>query len=1109
MIRYILGAASSGKSLEIHQMIGERLGKVKQLLIVPEQYTLQAEIDLIRDLNVEGIIDVEVMSFNRFCTRVLSETGGIEATEINHLGKAMVLRSLLDQHAEELLVFSDICKKTGFIDKLSTLISEMKRVGITSEQLTLSHSSESRMLDRKISDITKILGLYEGFMSKGYYDEEDRLLTVIDRISKSEVLNDTIVYYDGFDSFSEQEYQMMKAMFEASKASVIALSIQLDQKQVVQDPVVKTLKKIRAISESLSLQEYKKQVNQKNKYEDLEHLKQHFFEFPLVCYENDVTHIALHMHNNLYDEIESVAKDIQNKIRAGHRYKDFMVVTGQIESYGSIVKRVFNEYDIPYFIDDKVSIMKHPIVKYILSSLACINSGFKRQDVIDVMKTGLTDMNEALMPDFENLIIKVGLRGQKWLEPFEDEALDEQRKLLIEPLFALKDNLPSKAKISEMTKGLFEYLLNNQVPEKIELWIKYLESKQALDKVQESTQIWNVIIEIFDQLIELEGDDIKTVKEFLRILEAGFNEVTLGLIPPSVDQVVIGSIERSKTKGMEGLYIVGLNDGVMPKKYGDEGLILDDEKRELKARGIDLETDASSIMARDYFSTYAALSKAKSFIRFSFPLSDVEGKALRPSIYVDRLERLFKDLKVNSHLMDTTDPLDAYNPESHYKDLTDAFRTLADGYAIDENWYGVLSWYHNHENWQHRIESLEDALFYDNQLEHIDHAKRLYNLPLISSISRLERFSRCPFSHFIHYGLKPKKRETYELELPDIGMLFHKTLEEFDKKMKTEKEDWHHITQEKTFGYIEEIVDHLVEKYKYSIFLSSHRFMYHIKKLKRIGKRAAWTLVYQVQQGLFMPHAHEVKFDRNGPVMPIVIELSNGDRMMLEGQIDRIDTFTTDLGKGYIKIIDYKSGSKKFSLSEVYQGLQLQLMVYLDAILENHDYFRKEALYPAGVFYFKIDDPMIESEVLKGEMTAEEIIKQLKMDGLMVDNMQIAKAMDQEIVEVRKSSVIPFELKKDDSVSSRSKVAKEEAFYGLIDHVKETVKTIGDGITDGVTRIEPFKLGTATGCQSCDYQSICQFDAAFGNRYKSMKNYKDDEVLEFIEKGESHAEVDE
>lgn len=1107
MIRYIVGPSNSGKSQLLHQMIGERLGKVKQLLLVPEQYTLQAEIELINDLELEGIIDVEVMSFNRLCTRVINDTGDLIETEINSLGKAMVLRSILDKHAEELQVFSEVSKKTGFIDKLTTLLSEMKRVGVDTETLKSKLSSVGdHLLERKLNDVMVILNYYNEFMLKGYFDEEDKLLAVISRLKDAEILNQAVVYYDGFDSFSNQEYQLIKAMIVEAKASVFALAIDTRGRNEIYSPVLRTYNKLREIAKNLDIKESMKEVLERDDSSDLNALKHEFFSYPYHVYDQEVTGVSLHMNNNLYDEIELVARDIILQTRQGYRYKDMLVITGQIEVYASIIKRIFGEYNIPYFIDEKVSVMNHPIIKFILSSLRCINSGFKKSDVISVLKTGLTDVEESNADGLENYILANGLRGNQWLEAFEDDVLEDSREKLISKLMLLKSELPLKATIADMTKSLFKYLIETEVPEKIESWIQYLKDENALDKVGESTQIWHTVIEIFDQLIELEGQDTKTLKEYIRILEAGFREVTLGLIPPSIDQVVVGSVERSKSKSVKGLYIIGLNDGVIPKKYSDEGILLDDEKLLLKENGLDLETDSGSIIARDAFSTFSALAKAENFVRFSFALSDKEGKALRPSIYVDKLSRIFTQLEVKSHVLEGVDPLDAFNPMTHYKSVTEHLRLYADDHKIDENWFAVLAWYK--KNMPEKTARLEEAIFYDNQIESIPKnlTNKLYELPLTSSVSRLERFSRCPFSHFVHYGLKPKRRDEFELRLPDIGSLFHQSLERFDALMKEEKEDWMTIEKARTFELIDRIVDELVDGFNSNILMSSHRFKYLIKKLKRVGKRAAWTLVTQVKQGEFMPYAHEIKFSTKGidVVPPIMVELSNGQRMMLEGQIDRIDIYEHQ-GKKYIKIIDYKSGSKKFSMSEVYQGLQLQLMVYMEAVLENHDYFGAETLNPAGVFYFKIDDPLLESEILQGEMTESEILKALKMDGMLVEDLTIARAMDKGIIEDRKSSVIPFELKKDDTISSRSKTLVETDFYRLIEHVTQTVKSIGDEITDGVTKIDPIKVGTKTGCQSCDYKSICQFDQSFGNTYRNLKTLKDEEVIEKIKEGDQDA----
>lgn len=1104
MIRYLLGRSSTGKSEAIHKMIKNRMGQEKQFLIVPEQYTLQAEIELIKDLNSKGFIDVEVISFIRLCTRVLDETGGSDRIPIDSIGKSMILRSILDQSSEELLVFKSIAQKTGFIDKISTLISELKRVGIDDKQL-LESVDEENYLNRKIKDVALILHKYNTFMDSDYFDEEDFIRMVEKRLNHVDILKDSIVYIDGFDSFSSQEYSLLEGIFSLSKEINISLTIDIynDQFKDLFTPVARTFEKLRGIVKKLEIEEKKIEFEKKDFNNELSCLEREFFSYPYTPYEEPVENIEIHLCNNVYDEVDLLARTIENNIRnKSMKYSDMTVVTGDIVSYGQVIKRIFSMYNIPYFIDEKVDIIHHPMVQLILSILSCLHSGFKHEDVLKLIKTRLLDIDEKDAYLFENYILSVGIRGNKWFNTFEDEQMEAIRMTFIQPLQDLKEVIKSKNTIKDLTIHLYKFISQLNVSEKLQSFNKQLEALDRLDKVQETTQIWNMTMKLFDQLVDLKGDEKVTIKDYLRIVEAGFNEMEIGLIPPKIDQVTIGNIERSKNKLSKELFVIGLNDNVLPKKYGDEGLILDDEKRALLDKGIDLETDSTIIMARDYFSTYVAFSKATEKISMSLSLSNYEGKALRPSIYLDKFKRVFPSLKIQSHLLEVDGFNHQYTEELYFSNLTKSLRNAADKKEINPDWFKVLAWYKQFTSLHISTNDLKDALYYDNQSQNLEEnkTKELYNLPLITSVSRLERYSRCPFSHFVHYGLRPKARKLHELKLPDIGSLFHRTLELFDQEMKENNINWWEIDKETTNQFIEKIVDDLVVDYNHYIFTSSYRYKYLVKKLKRVGKRAAWTLVLQVKKGKFKPYAHEIAFSSKGQmytVPPIVIELANGDKMHVEGRIDRIDLYEKN-GMPYVKVVDYKSGSKKFNLNEVYHGLQMQLMVYLDAILRSKEYFRVDELHPAGVFYFKIDDPLIENELLKGENTEEEILKLLKMDGLLLKDLEIVSAMDEEIIEKKKSFIIPAELKKDDSFSARSKVVDHEEFSILINYIQTTIADIGTSIKQGDITIKPYKLGAKVGCMSCDYENICQFDSAFGNGYKLIPSLKDDEILDLL-----------
>lgn len=1120
MMHFILGRNSSGKSLWLHEHIKTHINHKKILVLVPEQYTLQAERELIEGLKSKGIMAVEIMSFNRLCYRLLEETGPLKAVPINGLGKAMVLRSLLDDHQKDLLVFKDLAKKTGFVEKLSQLISELKRAGVESSHLKsrLTNGTYATLVERKLHDIALILEVYENFMAKGYFDEEDQLQMVIEKTKESSFLEGAHLYLDGFDSFSSQEYLLIENLLGVTSDVFVSLTMDPsggEASKALFAPVEKTLKRLKAIAKTVACDVKTIKTCQNHRSEDLINFEQAFFAQPYTVHEGPVKDIELHLCNDLYDEVDLLAGRILRQVKSeGLRFKDIGIVTGNIEGYASIVKRVFATYNIPYFIDEKVDVIHHPIIQYILSSLRAVNSGFKYEDVFKLVKTDLTPVKIKHSFELENYALSHGLRGKRWLKVIEDApGLEEKKAALMMPLFALEEALKAAKDIKSLVTVLFEYMVEGGLADKIQVWIEGMKKKKALSHVQETTQVWNKVIEIFDQLVELEGTDEKNLKEFIMILEAGFTEIQLGLIPSSLDQVLVGTIERSRNNLVKHMYVLGLNDGVMPKKYSDEGLILEEEKLYLKSKGLDLETDAHQIMSRDYFSTYVALSKSSHHLHLSYALTDSEGKALRPSLYIDKLKRVFPDLKEVSHLLETRSPVEAYTRQEHFNHLGRALRAYADGKTIDHQWFGVLNWYFKDDEWLGKSQALKDSLFYNNRVSTLGRtsAKALFDLPLKASVSRLENYAKCPYAHFIKYGLKPQARKKHELKLPDIGLLFHQTLEAFDGWVHDNNKSWMALEEGEVYDVVDHLVHDLVANYNHYIFQSSHRYEYLINKLIRVGKRAIWTLVVQIQQGEFQPYAHEIQFAlKGGPasVPPIMIGLANGEKVLLEGRIDRVDLYEKN-GQTYVKIIDYKSGRQGFDLSNVYHGLQLQLMVYLNAILSNHDFFKTDLLHPAGVFYFKIDDPLIESESLKEGEAQAALLSRMKMDGILLKDVDIACAMDKNLREKKKSEIIPFDMKKDDTISSRSKVAEAQEFIGLIEHINGVIMEMGQGIHEGNIDMKPYKIKTKNGCQICDYKSICQFDTSFGNTYRHLQTYKNEDVFEMIKGKEApHGPVD-
>ncbi|MGF7056447.1 helicase-exonuclease AddAB subunit AddB [Brassicibacter mesophilus] len=1115
-LRYILGRAGVGKtSLVLHE-IDYRLKENSEhrlVLLVPEQFTLQAEADLINKKGLDGIMRVEVLSFERLAYKVLSEVGGIKKATINELGKIMVLRKLFDENSQDLSVFKKGSKQEGFLSNFCSLVSEFKRNDISYELLESKINSieDDNMLKRKLQDISLIYKNFNDYLDGKYTDEEDKMNLLIQKIEDSDYFYDCEIWIDGFNSFSSQEYKILEKL--ALKSRKLSISLTLDETRNrdydMFKPVLDTYQRLRKIAEANGVKESRTVVENEvlHRHEQLKYLEKELYSYPYNKYKEQVDRVQVFSGMNQYTEIENIACQIISLVRdKDYRWRDIAVVCNHMDIYAPTIKKVFSEYGVPYFIDEKRSIMNNPIIKFILSGLEIISRGFKYEDVFRLIKTGFSELNKTEYEKLENYVLKYGIAGDKWLSDFvfEDDDLEEInliRNRFIASIVNLKNKIRNKNLVSDLTKYLFDFLNEMNIEEKLNYLIDTQKNKGNLEYVNENTQIWNIVMEVFDQLVEILGDTRVNLKEYIKILESGLSEYEVGIIPPTMDQVLIGNLDRSKSHNIKALFVVGVNDGILPSSFEDGGLLLDEEKVAMKEIGMEIYSDNETRVSEEKFAIYTSFAKPSEYLFISYALSDNEGKALRPSILIDRLKKLYTNIVPQSDISKNREKelkLIA-TPISTFKYLTENLRSYVDGNNIDEIWWDVYNWYYSNEVWKKRINLVIDGLFHTNQQEYIDegYSRALYDMPFKSSISRLENFVNCPFSHFINYGLKPKERKIHVLKSPDVGLLFHNSIEEFSKELSIENLNWKDIQRDKSDEIVDRVLDRMIEDFQHGVLLSTHRYKYLVNKLKRISKRALWTLTEHVRHGDFVPFQYELSFG-DGPekkIPPIVIKLANGEEIKLEGRIDRVDILKDENGS-YVKVIDYKSGNKSFSLSDAYYGLQIQLIVYLDAVVSNKDKLIKDELYPAGVFYFRIDDPMIKTDEDDIEIIEAEISKQLKMDGIILKDIKVIRAMDKSIEETGSSNIIPVSLKKDGDFTKSSSVFEKEDLEGLVKHVKNLIGEIAVEILKGKIRIEPCKLDDKVSCDYCQLASICQFDTSFDdNKYKALKKLKDDEVL--------------
>ena len=1121
-IQYILGRTGSGKTHLMLKQLKQCLdrGENRPLIwIVPEQFTLQAERNLVEKLSLPGLLNIEVLSFKRLAYKVLREAGGLTRIHINEQGKNMALRKIIDEGEEYLTIYKNASRQDGFIQMLGEFLCELKQNNIFPLDLfgRFKKLEQNDILYKKIHDIAYIYEQLNQYLEGRYVDTEDYMNLVIDKMEETAFLKEAVIWIDGFHTFTPQLYRMIEKLMLLSKGIHISFPFDFSGKDKEGDLFripQNAYETIRDIAMRYGVPNQTIELDWENQHfkndPELRHIQKHLYAYPYQIYEEKVRNVHIFEALNPYTEVEHVAIQIISLVRErGYRWRDIAVVSNDLESYGSFIERAFDEYGIPYFMDQKRTVMHNPIVEFVLSSLAAVHKGYRYEEMFRVFKTGFGGIGAEECERLENYILRCGIQGQRWKELFvsdRDEeqewldALNESKSKIMEAFEQLEKGVRGKKTVEGITRSLYDFLDKMQLQKQLENWIDCLREKRQYEYVYENAQIWNILMEMLDQLVEILGNQMMTLKEYIRILEAGFLSLEIAIIPTAMDQVLVGNIQRSKSQDIKALFVIGVNDGVLPSARKEEGILSDEDRLLLIEEGLELSYDREREVCEEKFMIYSALSKPREYLWLSYAVADGEGKAMRRSILIERLLRLFPKLNVQSDIVYPAEDEKKLisMPRSTFKYLIENLGRAVEGEPIEEIWWNVYGWYYNKKEWDAKRRMVLDGLFHDNRVDsiHAADAKKIYPAPIRASISRMELFSRCPFAHFIQYGLGPKQREVFQIHAPDMGQIFHRCIELFAKRLEAENIIWNDLEREQCEQIFDQIVDEVAPGHKDGVLLSTYRYRYLINRIKRIGKRSVWTLTEHMQRGGFKLLGNEIRFGIGQPYPPIEIALPDGETVYLEGRIDRVDVLEDD-ENAYVKIIDYKSGNTDFRLSDAYYGLKIQLMVYLEAVLNHQSRQTSKKVKPAGIFYFKIDDPMIKTEKDLIEEIEKEIRKELKMKGLVLKDTRIVRCIDSEIE--GHSEILPVGLGKEDKFYSGSSVATDVEFSILLEHVHNLLQERIHQMLHGNIAIRPVKIAKRKACDFCDYHPICQFDTILeGNRYRNLKMLSDEEVMERI-----------
>ncbi len=1143
-LRIIYGRAGSGKSHYCLNEIKSKIESGKQapiVLLVPEQFTLQAERSLIDMLESPGIIKSEVLSFRRMAYRVFNETGGITYPHINSAGKCIIIHRILERMKNKISVLLKVIDKQGFVNTISEIITEFKRHNVTPEALNLVQENlpEGDMLKGKLKELSVIYEEFEKAVNESYRDVDDDLTMLVKKMDSTDRFTGAEIWIDGFSGFTPQEYEVIaRLLAKAERVSICLCTDCLeDENQYDITDIFQTVKSVynklwkTALELGVKIETpIKLEDNPIYRFRDNEeaaHLEKYFFSFPYKRHQKKTRNISLLISTNIYSEIENTAHEIITLCRdKGLRYKDIAVVLRNLDEYYKLINVVFNEFGIPHFIDRKNDIKDHCVIRMITSMFDIFVSNWSYEAVFRYLKTGLTNVNMEETDLIENYVLACGIRGGIWTDEafwnyrtkmsFDDYKKEDESSLLhlvncirneiIKPLNAFRMKTRGKTGVRRFCSAVYEFMVELGIPQKVEKRINKFQADGEHGAANEYSQVWNIVMGVLDQIAEVMGDEKVGLKKFSDIFKIGIGEYKTGFIPPSLDQVLVGSVERTRSHSVKALFIIGVNDGVFPSGAENEGLLSDGDRTRLKEAGIEIASDTRTKAFEEQYMVYMSLTKAQKYLFISYPIADHEGRTLRPSIIVSRMKKIFPELMEKSDITNLTSEHETISRLNSlapvFNEMIKAMRKNGDGTDIPDLWWDVFRWYSKNPQWEEKVHTAMKGLFYSNLVEPVsrDRINNLYGDTLYSSVSRLEKFSACPFSYYIQFGLGAKERRIYRLNPPDIGTFMHAVIERISGNIEMGGLSWKEADKKWCEEKVSVIINEMLKNVKGSVFGRSARYKSLAVRLKRVVSRAVWLIAQHIGRSCFTPVGYEINFgDVNSTYPPITIKLSSGREIKLQGRIDRVDMMETDEGK-YLRIVDYKSGSKEFKLSDVYHGMQIQLITYLEALCRPDETGDGSAVscLPAGMLYFSLDDPLVKNGAgLKEEEIELEIMKKLRMKGLLLADVKLIRNMDNEID--GNSLIIPARINKGDVLSKSSKVATLKQFNLLSMHVKKLLKEIGEEMVNGEIAIKPYKNKKTTSCDYCGYTAICQFDKILkDNKYRIINDMDDGQVWKMI-----------
>lgn len=1150
-----------GENIEKEKFIFEHI-KGRSLLLVPDQFSLQAERDAFFYLDKTGLMDLAVVDFSALGHKILKEAGGPVPPLIDKYGRHMLLTRILEESDDALKIYKGVRGKNSFVERVNMLISEMKRSEVSVDMLReVSESLEdSSFLKYKLKDIVTLFSLYEEAIADKYLDSEDYITFYGDKMLDSSLVAASDVWVYGFDTFTPKNMLVLERILKTARSLNIVMTWEDAAKEPAGDISTAPGDDVTGYGSHIvcgdagflaaddredlfsltgfvirNLVEMAEDLNEEvpcqaimgsgrdNLWRKTMREISASPEEPLQGKDPRITAVCT---SNIYAEADRAAAYILQLVREhGYRFGDIVVVCNDTGLRSGVIRRTFVRWGIPVFIDQKRKVIQHPVVGFLLSLLEIIGNGYRDNAVMQLIKSGFLGFAEEEQDALENYVQQFKIRGTLWKKPFsrmgdnytaeELNRFNELRERVVSVIETARDRIGKYNTAGEKIKGLYGFLADDfMMEDRIEAMAKAQQEAGFLDGAAETAQSWNVICRIFDQIMETVGEERLSGRALRQIVEAGLAEMEIGIVPVNPDSVLVGTMQRTRVGRVKALLVLGANEGLLPLQKTDEGLLSEREKAVLEEMDLEFSRTEDMVKQEERLAIYRTLSQPEERLYVSCSRIDETGGELRPSAVFRELENFLQsraesdDSVVLGDLEDGSVPEIAVSPKGAISYLTDAFREYLEDGKLDEDWLYAGLWYGSHE--PEEMERIRRGMEFDNKQNALGGqlADALYRgdrRAIEASASRLEKYSGCPFAHFISYGLRPEDLRVFEMGPREIGDIYHECIMKLSQRL-TAGEDslqgleavpvaitdpdsrWMKITQEECREEIRKILQEETGTYREGLLASGRNESYRTERIVDICSRVAWAMIGQVRRGRIREMYFEQPFARGAQLPPIRVTAGEHE-VLIKGKIDRMDVLEMaeheDGLERAVRIVDYKTGGDSVDVEHFRSGYKLQLMLYLKAATQ------KQEVKPAGVFLFKIREIDADADmknIYPGREAMEERMEDAyKLEGIVLDDMDLIDAMDTEIGGA--SKVLPIKYVKKNgtySGSSGGYLFSREEFEELSAQVDLQVDRICREICDGKIDIRPKKEkkkdmegNYKTSCKYCSYKSICMFDTAF------------------------------